>query len=526
MDEREEDAMRRRDGIDGVLVEKRRACHVVSVAVAPLVAGEMATQGLNATLTLRVLLTHADAVVLLRNEDVMAAPADSSSLRRARLPPSHATPLSREGVNTGRNDHNKNRLSCDAAATNRTALCLPSQRARVHNPSSYAQSVLSTLTRRCTTFKEANEVFVGLLLPLLGFGRRSRATHVTTSSSPSPSPSHRAAKKSSSSSERSDCSIAALLRQCCPQRSSPHSTTCMRVSATGSTSQTSATDRVTSSHLLTLVPLPQRTWERFRGAVTRCRLYRLDGAADSMPGYTPSLPLDQILTNRAKEQHHRCLQASSLSLSSSSSTPAWSADRLSGQARRMRRTGGRVHVRGGLYNPANVDHAWGNDTPHEYNDEENDCMGEGGVYRSEEKDISEVYEWEEDYEEEDDGRGSRTASRNTCEDDVAGEVGVAVPRELLTCYQSLGRAAVAQLYQTLEGVAVVNQVRELNASLLLPLIRSAALKLHVGAFVSTFVDVGITVEHMEEACRSVARVLSSAEEASCDAVDAGATRRR
>lgn len=55
------------------MVEKRRARYLISIAVAPQTSGEVATQGFNVALTLNVLMRTVDAVLLLRNDDVLQA---------------------------------------------------------------------------------------------------------------------------------------------------------------------------------------------------------------------------------------------------------------------------------------------------------------------------------------------------------------------------------------------------------------------------------------------------------------------
>jgi hypothetical protein len=76
--EPESDAARRaaedaeeEDGLYGALSERRRASYVVSVSVAPQLQGENALQGLNTALTLRSLIRSTDAIIILRNDDVI-----------------------------------------------------------------------------------------------------------------------------------------------------------------------------------------------------------------------------------------------------------------------------------------------------------------------------------------------------------------------------------------------------------------------------------------------------------------------
>ncbi|ESL07017.1 zeta tubulin, partial [Trypanosoma rangeli SC58] len=128
VDECEEAAMMRRDGLDGMMMDKRRASYLVSITVAPQVSGELSTQGLNAALTLHALQENADAVLLLRNDDCLRVGAESSTAGR---------PLSRTTA---------------------------------------ASSVASvSLIKQCATFTEINEVFVVMLLPIFLYGRSANA---------------------------------------------------------------------------------------------------------------------------------------------------------------------------------------------------------------------------------------------------------------------------------------------------------------------------------------------------------------
>ncbi|RNF23177.1 putative zeta tubulin [Trypanosoma conorhini] len=125
VDECEEAAMMRRDGLDGMMMDKRRASYLVSVTVAPQAIGELSTQGLNAALTLHALQENADAVLLLCNDDCLRVEAVSSAGVRPR-----------------------SRASCAASVS---------------------------LIKACATFTEINEVFVTMLLPILLYGRSANA---------------------------------------------------------------------------------------------------------------------------------------------------------------------------------------------------------------------------------------------------------------------------------------------------------------------------------------------------------------
>lgn len=68
---REAEDMEEEDGLYGALGERRRASYVISISVAPQLQGENALQGLNTSLTLRSLIHSVDAILLLRNDDVL-----------------------------------------------------------------------------------------------------------------------------------------------------------------------------------------------------------------------------------------------------------------------------------------------------------------------------------------------------------------------------------------------------------------------------------------------------------------------
>ncbi|KEG12248.1 putative zeta tubulin [Trypanosoma grayi] len=300
VDECAEAAMMRRDGLDGMLMEKRRASYLVSITVAPQSTGELSTQSLNAALTLHALQENADAVVLLRNDDCFCA--------------STQAPLS------GRS------------------------RARA-----VADPLLSTLSliKPCATFKEANEVFVTLLMPILLYGRSANA-------------------------------VGDLVLKCSPSHRK-------------------------LNNILTIVPTPQRHYLRFKGSVTLSRFYILRGAKQHMPGVYPSVPIEQLHSVQS-------LQAPDL------------------------------------------------------------------VSSSEE---------------------------------------VQVPKALLQSFAESAasrRSVSATLLQQMEGVLVMNEARELNASVLFLMLRSAAVKVKAGAFMSTFEDMGMTAECIQAAIHEVAARLAAAEE--------------
>ncbi|CAD2215269.1 Tubulin/FtsZ family, GTPase domain containing protein, putative [Angomonas deanei] len=92
------------------------------------------------------------------------------------------------------------------------------------------------------------------------------------------------------------------------------------------------------------------------------------------------------------------------------------------------------------------------------------------------------------------------------------EIPVQAPSKLSAYYKKLKNAPVTSLYEQIEGVLVMNEVRELNQRLLFPLLRSAALKVKAGAFLSTYQDVGVEIRNIESAYHEVAQILSAAED--------------
>ncbi|RNF17699.1 putative zeta tubulin [Trypanosoma cruzi] len=300
VDECEEAEMMRHDGLDGMMMEKRRASYLVSITVAPQAVGELSTQGLNAALTLHALQENANAVLLLRNDDCIRVQEDSCAGGRPR----------------GRGN------------------------------TSFSTSSFSSIPS-CATFKEINEVFLTMLLPILLYGRSTNA-------------------------------VGELVLKCSPN---PREI----------------------NNILTILPTPQRHYLRFKESVTVSRLYVLRGAKQSMPGVYPSVPIELIHTARS------------------------------------------------LRNPNLV------------------------------------------------------TSREE----------VQVPKELLKGLKETAatrRSASMALLQQMEGVLVLNEARELNAAVLFRLLRSAAMKVKAGAFLSTFEDMGMTAECIQAAIREVATRLSAAEE--------------
>lgn len=343
IDEIDEDDMARRDGLDGMMGEKRRAKHLLSITVAPQSAGELATQAINAALTLHVLHRCADAVILLRNDDALT-PGDEHS-------------------------------------------------------SSVVKGQYSPL-RRCVTFKEANEVLTAMLLPLFGYGIGSSSV------------------------------VDKLLRQCAPKDA-----------------------RLTGgSTFLTLLSTPQQTYESLRRTTTRCCFYKLQGSKVMMPGCVPEIP------------QHTIMAASAWARMGS---PDNSQTRFSG-------SGGAKCGRDRRSLPTKLRQRMARSRWSDEDDEDEESCSDADT-------------------------------------DFA-TVELVVPRELSMYYERFPRSPLATLSKTMEGVAVLNQARELCASLVFPLLRSAALKIKVGAFLFAYTDVGVSAQRIEQAYRHVAEVLANAEE--------------
>ncbi|ORC89038.1 putative zeta tubulin [Trypanosoma theileri] len=321
IDEMEEVEMMRRDGLDGMLMEKRRASYLITITVTPQSVGELSTQGLNAALTLHALQENADAVLLLRNDDVFNQYEES--------------------LLTGRSRHN---------GTVNSSL----------SSSSSAVSPLGLFIKPCLTFKEANEVFVTLLLPIFMYGRSANA-------------------------------IGELVMKCSPNHRE-------------------------MNNILTILPIPQRQYLRYKQSVVLSRFYRLQGSKQHMPGVCPNVPLELIHTAKSlrdpdlvySEEDVQIPKMLLPTISTSSSSTSTST--------------------------------------------------------------------------------TRTTSRKT----------------------AVGPSAL--LLQNMEGVLVMNEARELNARVLFPLLRSAALKVKAGAFMSTFLDIGFTAECIEAAIHEVAERLADAED--------------
>lgn len=359
VDEIYEEKMRRLDGLDGMLMEKRRARYFISIPLAPMALGELSTQGINAVLTLQVLLQCTDAVLLLRNDDALS-PGDTQS-------------------------------SSTSAGAGGAAL-LP----------------------KCMTYKEVNELLVGMLLPLFHYGVGP-----------------------------SGGAVEAIVRQVAP-RGSPD---------TG------------RNILLTLLPAPQRVYERFRGVANRLRFYGLYGGKDYLPGCKPELPESVLLSPSALQRQ-------------SGEAPAAGARRGKGSTRGRKPLWKSVARRPKPVEPF----SFGRDD----DEDDYDDGGDGERRRDEEEDFEQM---------------------------VSHTVNVQVPPALRAHYATLRRSPAASFFQHVEGVAVLNQARELSASLLLPLLKSAAFKVKVGAYMSAYQEVGVTAARIEKAYRAVAEALLDAEEA-------------
>ncbi|KAK7202183.1 zeta tubulin [Novymonas esmeraldas] len=395
VDEVYESKMMRLDGIDGGLYgAQRRAQHLVNVTVAPQALGEVATQGLNTALTLQVLQRHADAILLLRNDDAMA--------------PGEATA---SGVSGG-----------------------------------------ASLVSRCTTFKEANEILVALLLPLLRYGRYSGC-------------------------------VTRLLRQCIPP-------TYQRTTG--------------GNKILTLLAAPQRSYATLRQSVHRAMFFIVHGGRTFMPGYVPTVPVDEMLSRTAL----RLAQGGGGGGGSSRAGVRGGGDRREAQLRLShhqqspsgRRQGVPAPRGGGISAGAAAAAAAA-------------AASAGRRQPAAPLSTSSLrprlgtsFDGAED---EEGGGGDELAELDKR---VYLECGTRMPAALYQHYLQLRRAPVTKLAEALDGVLVLNQALELNRRLLFPLLRSAALKVSTGAFMSSYEDVGVKAERVQRAYREVAEVLANAEE--------------
>ncbi|KAH9601108.1 Tubulin-like [Trypanosoma melophagium] len=324
-DEVAEAEMMRRDGLDGMLMEKRRASYLITITVTPQSVGELSTQGLNSTLTLHALQENVDAVLLLRNDDVFMSQETFT-----------ATGSSRQ---TG---------------TGATTTTISSSNSTTY--SSYIGSPLGLFIKPCLTFQEANEVFVSLLLPIFMYGRSANA-------------------------------IGELVMRCSPNHRE-------------------------MNNILTLLPIPQRQYSRYKQSVVLSRFYRLQGSKQHMPGVCPNVPVEFLHTAKS------------------------------------------------LRDPDLV---------------------------SSEEDVE------------------------IPKSLLSGIISTASTTTTTTSRKGAGSPA-AVLLRKMEGVLVMNEARELNANVLFPLLRSAALKVKAGAFMATFLDMGLTTECIEAAIHEVAERLAAAEE--------------
>lgn len=490
VDEVYEATMMRIDGFDGGLYgAQRRARHVVNIAVAPQVVGEVATQGLNAALTLQVLLKHSDAILLLRNDDALA-PGEAAG----------------------------------------GSVCP-------------GTSVLT----RCVTFKEANEVLVAMLLPVLRYGLEAGC-------------------------------ITRLLMQCIPPA---------YVSTTG------------GNKILTLLPTPQRSYAVLRQCVHRALFCSVEGGRAFMPGYKPTVPIEEMLSATAQQlcsgqprrasktgtgkaepakagttaqrrapsqQQQQQQQAASVvapavSPASSSTATRTSFDerdadkdpydvqrRLSGRQRQ--RLGFRTGETGGASRPVafSAEGPFASSispssrrrppvTPFSAAAAPAPVRGRGRVsapVREQPTSVSRSFEhddWEDDRRKEEASSTMRFSVSESREETGRGGGGeqqeekteelnrrvyqscsTRLPPALYRHYQELRRAPVMKMFDTIDGVLLLNQALELDRRVLFPLMRSAALKVSTGAFMSSYEDVGVTAERVKRAVRDVAEVMANSEE--------------
>ncbi|CCW67208.1 unnamed protein product [Phytomonas sp. Hart1] len=378
-DEVKEEQARRKDGLDGMLVEKRRAKYLLSIAVAPQSEGELATQSINATLSLHILHRCADAILLLRNGDVMPTPGG--------------------------------------------ALAVP-------------KSAYAGLVPPCTTFKEANEVFVALLLPVFGYGRGFG-------------------------------SLDALIPQAIPCYTSTRAGPSWRAS--------SAPVRLPTNNILSLVPTPQGCYGTWRGCAWRGRFYAIQSGKAMLPGCQPTVPWQTILAPSAW---------------GSARLPRETPDR--GRVERHRQEerkggAGQLRQRRLIDSKDPLQRCFPSPRSHR----------EGG-----EIDLGSPQEGEPASSSEDSDAASCTFA----------EVSVHLPAELQRHYVSLKRSPVERLARSLEGVMVLNQTRELNATVLFPLLSSAALKVKMGAFLHMYEEAGVSAQRIEKAYQELAGFLSESED--------------
>ncbi|KPI88803.1 putative zeta tubulin [Leptomonas seymouri] len=480
VDEVYESTMMRIDGFDGGLYgAARRARHLVNIAVAPQVVGEVATQGLNASLTLQVLQKHSDAVLLLRNDDAMAPGEEKGS------------------------------SACSGT------------------------SILS----QCVTFKEANEVLVALLLPILRYGVEPGC-------------------------------ITRLLIQCIPPA---------YVKTTG------------GNRILTLLPTPQRSYATLRQCAHRALFCGIDGGRVFMPGYKPTVPIDELLSKTAQRlwssQPRRVAMANGnrrtaattfgtkakqkQSLSTpkghpSSSEPqeqvtatrsptqrmrftdvdvgscnegAYEVQRqLSGRQRQRQRLGFRTGDEDGMARPAPPS-ATGpfastsstssqrrppvtpfssppaNVRSHAQASVRAAALRRGRCDDNEVEGEAKEHEGPTlDGDEHDRAGGEMRDVEEDVNCRVFQQCSVKIPVSLYRHYQQLRRAPVTKMFETIDGVLLLNEAAELDRKVLLPLLKSAALKVSTGAFMSSYEDVGVTSERVKRAIREVAEVMATSEE--------------
>ncbi|KAG5502602.1 hypothetical protein JIQ42_05671 [Leishmania sp. Namibia] len=396
VDEVYEAKMMQYDSFDGgVCGTRRRAQHLVNIAVAPQALGEVATQGLNTALTLQVLQRHADAVLLLRNDDAM-------------------TPGEANGSSV-----------CSGAS----------------------------LMSRCVTFKEANEILVALLLPVLRYGRHPGC-------------------------------ITELLIQCVPP--TYHKTT-------------------GGNKILTLLAAPQRSYATMRQCVHRAMFCSVDGGRTFMPGYVPTVPIDEMLSrtalrfseggsariqrvgDRSSTRHARHRPSSDSEergghFMRSGTGGGLSAGAASAAASNLASRRRPRAMPFSVPSPQSPQVRGGNGSFGSANEDENDSASES--FREVEELNRRVYL----------------------------ERATKIPSALYRHYLQLRRAPVTKMFEALDGVLVLNQAAELNRRVLLPLLRSAALKVSSGAFMSSYEDVGVKSKHVQQAYREVAEVLAISEE--------------
>lgn len=538
VDEVLESAMMRVDGLDGGLYgAQRRARHLVNIAVAPQVVGEVATQGLNAALTLQVLQKHADAVILLRNDDALA--------------PGEATGGS----------------------------------------SSPGTSILS----RCVTFKEVNEVLVALLLPVLHYGVEPGCVTQLLMQCIPPAYVHTTGGNKILTLMPTPQRSYAVLRRCV-HRALFCAITGGRAFMPGYAPTVPIEELLSETAQQLWRSQPRRTSKKESGfSISDTRTTKTTAALKAKPKQSASA------TRRGQKPQKRCQQESRQQpLSAGLSTQRVQLDdgnddhqrreqsmrrgsssglredsmrgvqqRLSGRPRQ--RLGFRTDDDSGMARPArsSVEGTFAvspfaasaasassltspagaasprrrapvtpfssppqptrsrarvqaavsrplDDYPDDVQQQQHQQQQQRVSYDNHTvKDFAEAATtageqaeraWQ--HQRGDDADEAMTQLNHQ----VFRQCSTKIPAALYSHYLQLRRAPVAKMFATIDGVLLMNEALELDRKVLFPLLRSAALKVSTGAFMSSYEDVGVTSERVTRAIREVAEVMTNSEE--------------